>query len=131
VRITAAAFNASLLNYPPNDHSLEYSLSVEQVDSIVHKLQLGKAASLEKLTVKHIKYGHHCIILIITKIFNLLLPYEYVPAALGKNLNFPIPKSYRPTSKYEDKTITNRGISVGSIVFKVFEHCLLLKFGDL
>jgi len=53
---STAAFNASLQNYPPNDHSLEYSLSVEQVDSIVHKLKLGKAASLDKLTVEHIKY---------------------------------------------------------------------------
>jgi len=37
---------------------IAYSLSVEQVDSIVHKLKLGKSAILDKLTVEHIKYGH-------------------------------------------------------------------------
>jgi len=97
---SATAFNDSLQTYLPNDHSLEYSLSVEQVDSIVHKLKLRKAASLDKLTVEHIKYGHPCIILIITKIFNLLCAYKYVPIAFGKSLTFPIPKSY--TAKYED-----------------------------
>ena len=61
------------------------------------------------------------------KIFNLLLVYEYVPTAFGKGLTFPIPKSY--TSKYEDSSSNYRGITVNPIFSKIFEHCLLSKFG--
>jgi len=82
---------------------------------------------LDKLTAEHIKYGHPCVVLIITKILNLLVVYEYVPVAFGGSLTFPIPKSC--THKYEDSVDNYLGILVSPIISKVFEHCLLNKFG--
>ena len=57
-----------LKSYSCNVHSLsDYLLSVNLVDNIIQKLKLGKAAGLDKLSAEHIKYGHPCIQLIITK----------------------------------------------------------------
>ena len=125
--ISAEVFHSSLKNYPNYGHATDYSLSVELIESIIQKLKLGKAASFDKLTAEHLKFGHPCLIIIMTKILNLLFLYEYIPEAFGKSVTFPIPKSNK--SRYEDNTDNYRGISISPIISKVFENCLLLKFG--
>ena len=101
-----------------------FMLSVEQVDTAIRKLKLGKAIGADRISAEHIVYAHPIIVTILTKLFNLLLLFEYVPDGFGIGILIPIPKSERDL----DRTDNYRGITVNPVISKIFEHCLLTLF---
>ena len=103
-------------------------LTVESVDRIVQQLALGKAAGINNLTVEHIKYIHPIIIILLTKLFNLMLYFDYVPDAFGIGLTVPVPKGNQNQHVYNIDDY--RGITLSPVISKIFEHCLLVKYGQ-
>src|SRR5271155_3097166 len=101
-----------------------FMLSVEQVDIAIRKLKLGKAIGADRISAEHIVYAHPIIVTILTKLFNLLLLFEYVPNGFGIGIWIPIPKS----DKDLDRTDNYRGITINPVISKIFEHCLLSLF---
>ena len=76
-------------------HKNEKTLfSTELVDNTITNLKKGKAVSLDKLTANifNMHNAHPCVVLIITKILNLMLICEFVPDSFGQTLTVPIPK---------------------------------------
>ena len=102
-------------------------LPLQLIDDIISNLKKGKAASLDKLTVEHLCYAHPCVIIIITNILNLMLIHEYVPDAFGQTVTFPVPKT--ASNKLQISSDDYRGITVSPIISKIFEHCLLQRYG--
>jgi len=114
-----------------NDYRIDLSIedtlfSLELVENTIANLKKGKAASLDKLTAEHILYAHPCVVLIITKILNLMLIYEYVPDAFGQTITVPIPKEAK--AKGNASSEDYRGITISPIISKIFEHCLLHRY---
>lgn len=103
-----------------------YLTNVELVDASIHKLKCGKSAALDNLTAEHLKNCHPIIVMILTKLFNLMIMFEYVPNDFGKSILIPIPKTdcVNASANVEDY----RGISIAPVISKVFEHCLLKLF---
>ena len=104
----------------------DYLTSLELVDASISKLKTGKAAGLDNLTAEHLKNCHPIIAVILTKLFNLVIMFEYVPNDFGRSILIPIPKNESVSAKayVEDY----RGISIAPVISKVFEHCLLKLF---
>src|ERR1043165_5328078 len=85
--IASNEFNKLKALLKPNQPlSMDYLVSVEFVDYLINNLSKGKAASLNKLTEEHLIYSHPCVVLILTKIFNLMIKFEYVPDEFGRSL---------------------------------------------
>ena len=61
--------------------------------------------------------------MILTKLFNLMIMFEYVPNDFGKSILIPIPKTdcVNASANVEDY----RGISIAPVISKVFEQVLL------
>ena len=102
------------------------SCSLLLVSDIIKKLGKNKASSIDGLTAEHIENSHPVAIIIITKLINLMIAVEYVPAAFGKSVTIPVPKD---TSGLTQRLSSNyRGVTISPIFSKIFEHCLLVKF---
>ena len=100
-------------------------VSVELIDGIISKLKPGKAASFDNVTVEHIKHSHPIIVSLISKLFQLMLHYNYVPNDFGKSLTVALPKNNTFCSA---NTEDYRGISISPVISKIFEHVLLARY---
>jgi len=98
-------------------------IEVETVDEIINKLTRGKAAGLDNLTCEHLQYCHPVVISCLTMLFNLMIGYGYVPNAFGEGIIIPIPKG--DSKRMHDKIDDYRGITISSLISKIFEQCLL------
>jgi len=94
-------------------------ISVELLERSISKLKSGKAAGLDGLVFDHIKHASPISNVIIAKLFNLMLIYEYVPNDFGVGIMVPILKS--SVNNKSDSTDDYRGISINPIVSKLFE----------
>jgi len=96
---------------------------VEMIDSIITKLIKGKAAGFDSLPAEHFQFCHPIVVCMLSKLFNLMLKFNYVPNEFGMGLTVPIPKK---DSKCQfDKVEDYRGITISPVVSKIFELCLL------
>jgi len=62
------------------------------VDEIIHKLKRNKTPGQDGLTVEHIIFALPLVIIIVTKLLNLMLRFEHVPNEFGLITTYPIPK---------------------------------------
>ena len=72
--------------------------------------------------------AHPVIVTLLTKIMNMMILFEYVPDGFGVGVMIPIPKAHLGNSNVRCDDF--RGISVNSIVSKLFELCLLSVFSS-
>ena len=97
---------------------------MEQVNNAIEKFKFGKSPSSDKWTAEHIRHSHPIIVFLLSKLFNLMLLFEYIRDGFGLSIMTPIPKS----QSNHDKAQNYRGTSVSPIISKFFEHCLLEIF---
>jgi len=102
------------------------SISLDLVEETILKLKVGKVAGHDGLACEHIINAHPILIVIIKKLFNLMLLYEYVPDDFGIGIMIPIFKA--SVNNKSDSTDDYRGISINPIISKLFEMCLLSIF---
>ena len=96
---------------------------IHLIDSLVTNMTKGKSAGVDFLTCEHLQYSHPIVISMITKLFNLMVWYNYVPNDFGRGIIIPIPKD--KDSKMQDKMENYRGITISPVISKLFEQCLL------
>ena len=120
-------FYDTLNNYEL-DNPKQLSVNVEMVDDIVQRLQKGKAASVDELSVEHIQFAHPVVISIMSMLFNLMLQYEHVPPGFGIGITVPIPKIdlFNNSCNVSDF----RGITISPVISKIFELCLVNILDD-
>ena len=100
-------------------------VQVELVDKIIGDLKEGKAAGLDHLSIEHLKFSHPSVCCIITKLFNLMMRYNYVPTDFGQGLTIPLLKN--ASLKKSCSTEDFRGITVSPVISKIFEVFLKHK----
>ena len=107
-----------------------FCFDAELVESIICKMHRGKAADIDGITVEHVYYCHSLLPCVLANFFNLMISAGKVPVKFGQSYTVPILKDN--TSVYS-KTVTVcdfRGISISPVVSKVFEHCILERYGE-
>ena len=102
----------------------KFLLSISAVEKAVSKLSGGTSPGADNITREHVKHAHPILLSLLTKLFNLMLLYQYVPSSFGCSIIIPILKPGKPS----DRADSYRGISLNSIFSKIFEHCLLSLF---
>ena len=105
-----------------------YLITDTEVLEFIKVLKKGKAPGLDHLTADHLSNAHPIVAQLLTKLFNLMLLYEYVPDAFGRGILIPIPKS--DAGKGDAHMDNYRGISLNPIISKLFEKCLLALFKE-
>ena len=119
-------FNSKFVNY----HIAKgvcYEVEPITIEKIILNLAKNKTSGIDGLTAEHFIHSNRCIIAILTYLFNLMMHYEVVPSAFGESISFQIPKNSK--SALSRNSNDYRGISVNPIVSKIFEYCLIEKFG--
>ena len=107
-----------------------YCFDAEVVEKSIGILKRGKAADLDKLTAEHLQNCHPILSTVLSKLFNLIVKTAQVPISFCHSYTVPLIKSnYSACSK--SLTVNDfRGISISSIISKIFEHCILDRFGE-
>ena len=107
----------------------ENLFDIELVDRIISELQRGKAAGLDTITAEHLQFAHPIVRCILYKLFNIMVTSGCIPVSFGCSYTIPLIKS-----DTHGKALTCndfRGISISSVISKVFEHCILHRFKHL
>jgi len=90
-------------------------------------MKRGKADDLEGITCKHLIFSHALLPCILAKLFNLMINFSYVPLSFGRSYTVPILNCnvYGKTVTVDDF----RGVPISPVISKVFEHCVLDRYG--
>lgn len=124
----AKQFTDRLSSYRSTIDDNECFVDVELLDGIIKGLSKGKAAGIDRLTAEHIQYCHPIVISILAMLFNIMFKYEYVPDAFGVGIIVPIPK--KDSKCNFDKHADYRGITISSVISKIFELCIVDNIND-
>ncbi len=114
-------YNVQRSDYLIHDSVSPYLLMVEVVDQSIAALSLGKSAGIDGIVTEHLRHAHPVTPLILTKLFNLLILFGYVPDSFGMGIIVPILKP----NKAATQVGSYRGITLTPVFSKVFEQCLL------
>jgi len=106
----------------------KFNFSTELVAIALSKMESGKSAGIDFLTVEHLSYCHPVIFTILSKLFNAMLKNSYVPRDFGRGITIPIPKNESTRGAHAIDTF--RGITLSPVISKLFEHCLLILFSE-
>ena len=90
----------------------------------VSAVPLGKSPGPDGIQAEHLRHGGYPLILFLTRIFNAILVTGRVPASFACGYVIPLLKS---TDKDPSIPSNYRGISLTSVVGKVFERLLLSR----
>lgn len=104
-------------------------LQVCQVEKSILNLGDKKAAGFDELTAEFVKKAHPSLVIILTKLYNCIILSGIIPDIFGVGVTTPIPKfkGCKRTLTAEDF----RGITVNTILSKIFEGCLLEYFTNI
>jgi len=72
-------------------------LNISPLSQYYWEIEKNKAASRDGITAEHFMHGHPYVVLILTKLINLMLRLKNVPDAFGLGITFPVPKD--PSTK--------------------------------
>jgi len=114
--------------YCGSPHSEKYEMDAELIEQVISKLKRGKAAGLDSLTAEHLQYCHSLLPCILAKLFNSMLHFNYVPISFGQSYTVPLYKNHGNVYSKSPTVEDFRGISISSILSKVFEHCIFTRY---
>ena len=74
------------------------------------------------------KFSHPILVVVLCKLFNLFVSHSHIPGSFGLSYTVPIPKcdGYKRSLTVDDF----RGISISSVISKLFELCILDRYCD-
>ena len=108
----------------------DYIFDVRMVDRVIYTcLRCGEVPGIHSLTTEHFVTAHPSVFVHLTRLFNLILKHGYVPNAFGEGRVVPIIKDKHGDICSSDNYRVLQLVS--HIVSKIFESCILHKFGDL
>ena len=104
---------------------LDYEVGIEELESAMKVLKLGKSSGADSLDPEHIVFGGETMKLWLKKVFNSIIHFEQMPDCLKEGLVIPI---YKGKGKDPLQLNSYRGITISSVISKLFEiiilHCL-------
>jgi len=87
------------------------------------------APGFDQIAIEHIAFAHPSVIIILTRIFNIMINTGLVPDDFGIGITTPIPK-FKGNKK--DATADDyRGITICHVISKIFEHCIVKHFDHI
>ena len=101
-------------------------ICVSEVDYVLKSMKNGKASGWDHIVAEHLKYSGFNLKLALTWLMNSFIVCEYVPIYCKKGLIVPIPKPGKDCSIKDN----NRGITLLTVIYKLFEKLLLLREND-
>ncbi len=110
-------------------HFDHITLSTFAIDKAISDTQSNTASGADNICIEHLKLAHPSVILILKNIFNIFLSIGEVPTDFGVGIVIPIPKF--KGSKVNVSADDFRGITLNSILSKIFERCILPFFNVL
>lgn len=115
-------------NYNGTPIREDQAFDVELISNLIEDMKKGKAAGLDGLTSEHLKYSHPILAVVICKLFNLFVSHSHIPEIFGLSYTVPIPKC---DGRKKSLTVDDfRGISISPVLSKLFELCVLDRYGD-
>ena len=91
-------------------------------------LKLGKTAGYDALTKESLHHCHPVIFIHLKLLFNMMTVHGYVPDDFGVGVIVPVVKDQCADLSSADNC---RPVTLSALVSKVFEYCVLHKYGDL
>lgn len=115
-------------SYWNDDGILDTPIDVSEIEGALKTLKLGRSGGADGLDPEHVFFGGEVLKLWLKKIFNRLIVLEEIPNCLNEGLVIPI---YKRNGK--DPLLVNsyRGITLSSVIIKVFEIILLQRLTPL
>lgn len=103
---------------------LDKPFSVFEVQTICKSMPNGKACGYDGLPYESLKYGTVILYRHLTKIFNGMVKYAYMPKDLKTSIIIPL---YKGKGKPKDKVKSYRGVSLTPVLCKVYEKLLMSR----
>ena len=120
-------FKSKIANYTGDKtFSGELELNAELLSFAIAKLSLGKSPGFDGLTTEHLANCHPIIYSLLSKLFKLMIEHGHVPKEFGMGIIIPIPKNDSTHGAHSIESF--RGITLSSVLSKVFEHCILMLY---
>jgi len=107
----------------------DHNINTELVSTIIGNFKHGKAPDIDGLSAEHLYFCHPSISTILANLFQLMLLLSFIPAVFRYNYIVPIPKP----KEYHSISLTCndfRAIAISPIISKVFENCIIDRFGS-
>ena len=109
------------------DVFLTAPLNREEVRKAVKKLNKGKSAGFDSITVEHLQYAGEGLVDLLTELFNRIIQLEHVPCNFKIGTQIPIYKGKNTCSLDPNNY---RGITLLTSLNKVFEMLLWNRLKD-
>ena len=104
------------------DDIIDDEFTVEEVETCLKRLKCNKACGIDGLQPEHLKYGGQLLTLWLKQIFCAFSQFEQVPPSLLTGVICPI---YKGRGKDPLSCHSYRGITLTSVLMKVFEYAIL------
>jgi hypothetical protein len=98
------------------------------VSKIIAEMESGKAPGLDGLTAEHLVYAHPSVVVILSKLFELIVAHCIIPDGFRYNYIVPLPKVNSRSKSMRCNDF--RGIAISPVILKIFEHCFLKRFSN-
>ena len=107
-----------------------YKFSLDRkknVQTLIRKLEFGKSAGPDSICAEALKCAHDQLSVLLSLCFTLLLSHGHLPLKLIQTTIVPIIKN-----KCGNISSSNnyRPIALATIISKLFEYCLLMKYKE-
>ena len=102
-------------------------IDVQTVQNCVNNLKNNKASGSNGICSEHLKYAGPNLLVHICLLFNALLRHAFVPSGFCFGLIVPLLKDKHGDASKVDMY---RGITLSCVISKLFQHVLLVLFGD-
>ena len=96
--------------------------------SVIARLARGKATDATGLSAEHLIHSHPSISVALAELFRLIVLHRHVTARFRYSHIVPVPKLKDCRTKSVNCDDFRR-ITISPILYKVFEHCILDRFG--
>jgi len=104
-------------------------VDTELVINMINNMKRGKAADTDGISAEHLLFCHPCLSILLAKLFQLMIFTSYIPEGFRYSYIVPLPKP----KEHFSKSLTCddfRGIAISPTLSKVFEYCILDRFGS-
>ena len=124
---TVAVKNYLFASCMKND-SVDILFHVEEIEKALAELNSSVALDFDYLNVFHLKYAHLAIFTALNKLSNKMTQCGVIPNKFGNSVITPVVKN---ASRSLSDVCNFRPVSIISIIAKIFESLISLRFGHL
>ncbi len=103
---------------------LSQAITTNEVASVCLSMPNNKASGEDNISYESLKYGGHQLYQTLCELFNAIITYTYIPAAMKHCVIVPLHKGKK---KPRDDINSYRGISLNQVINKILEKIILTR----